>query len=132
MIWIFSVLEIVIYFLFNDTLNTLLNDLILSVLEIVIYFLFNDTLNTLLNDLDFFSFRNCNIFLLGVLLVLKITEQNPSGSPTGIDLRAITHQAGIYTTELLMYHIFKGRKEMFLFNNILNTFYLLLKGIKIL
>ena len=30
--------------------------------EVVIYFLFNDTLNTLLNDLDFFSFKNSNIF----------------------------------------------------------------------
>ena len=32
--------------------------------EVVIYFLFNDTLNTLLNDLNFFSFRNCNIFFI--------------------------------------------------------------------
>ena len=106
---------------------------IFSVLEIVIYFLFNDTLNTLLNDLDFICSRNCNIFFIsGFIGVENNLEKNPSGSLTGIDLRAITHQAGIYTTELLMHHIFKGRKEMFLFNNILNTFYLWLKGIKIL
>ena len=42
--------------------------------EVVIYFLFNDTLNTLFNDLDFFSFRNCNIFLFNDTLNILLND----------------------------------------------------------